>query len=130
VEDYQLIRKWLAIGIILLFLGVTIAPAMNANDDVIITKSFSTPKKDDMVSITVLEYRPDGTIGKSVIQLSKIQAEKLRTELNNVRELGKRLSIYKKYNLIPQNTTFRDGGESTKTWFYKREDTRIYHPLY
>jgi|OpeIllAssembly_1097287.scaffolds.fasta_scaffold204211_2 hypothetical protein len=100
-----MIRKWLAIGIILLFVGVTIAPTINANNDKIVIKPFSTPKKEDTVSITVLEYRPDGTIGKSVIQLSKIQAEKLRTELNNVRDLGKRLSIYKKYNLIPQDIT-------------------------
>jgi hypothetical protein len=100
-----LIGKCLVVGIILLFVGIACSPAISAYDDTILSKSFSIPKKDDMVSITILEYRPDGTIGKSVVKLSKIQAEKLRGELNNVKDLDTRLSIYKKYNLIPQDVT-------------------------
>jgi hypothetical protein len=101
----QMKRKWLAIGIILLFVGIAIAPVINANDDVIASKTFSIPKEEKMISITVLEYNPDGTIEKSVVKLSMIQAEKLRQELNNVQDLDIRLSIYKKYNLIPQDVT-------------------------
>jgi hypothetical protein len=105
MDKYPLLRKGLAVGIILLFVGVTIAPAINANDDKIVSKPFSLPKNEDMIPITVMEYRPDGTIGKSVVKLSKIQVEKLRTELKNAKDLDIRLSICKKYNLIPQNVT-------------------------
>ena len=98
-------RKWLAIGIILLFVGIVCSSAISAYDDTILSKSFSIPKKNDMVSITVLEYKPDGTIGKSFVKLSKVQAEELKAELKNTKDFDIRLSIYKKYNLIPQDVT-------------------------
>ena len=98
-------RKWLAIGIIVLFVGIAFSPAISAYDYTIFSKAFSLPMKDDMVSITVLEYKPDGTIGKSIVKLSTIQVESLRAELNDVKGLDKQLSIYKKYNLIPQDAT-------------------------
>ena len=98
-------RKCLAIGIILLFVGITCLPTINAHDDAIISKAFSIPKKEDTVSITVLDYKPDGTIGKSVVKMSPEQVVKLREELTDVKDLDTRLSIYKKHNLIPQNVT-------------------------
>jgi len=98
-------RKCLAIGIILLFVGIVCSSAISAYDDTILSKSFSIPKKNDIVSITVLEYKPDGTIGKSFVKLSKVQAEELKAELKNTKDFDIRLSIYKKYNLIPQDIT-------------------------
>ena len=97
--------KALAVGTILLLVAIAFSPTISAHNDSIISKAFSIPEKENTVSITVQEYKPDGTMGKSVVKLSKIQAEKLRSELNNVKDFDIRLSIYKKYNLIPQNIT-------------------------
>jgi hypothetical protein len=105
MNKYPLLRKSLAVCIILLFVAMTFSPIINAQNNTIVSKSFSIPEKENTVSITVLEYKPDGTIGKSVVKLPKIQADKLRGELNNVKDLDTRLSIYKKYNLIPQDVT-------------------------
>lgn len=105
MNKYPLLRKSLAVCIILLFVAMTFSPIINAQNNTIVSKSFSIPEKENTVSITVLEYKPDGTIGKSVVKLPKIQADKLRGELNNVKDFDIRLSIYKKYNLIPQNVT-------------------------
>jgi len=100
-----LLRKSLAVCIILLFVAITFSPIINAQNNTIVSKSFSIPEKENTVSITVLEYKADGTIGKSVVKLPKIQADRLRSELNNVKDLDTRLSLYKKYNLIPQDVT-------------------------
>jgi hypothetical protein len=100
-----LLRKSLAVCIILLFVAITFSPIINAQNNAIISKSFSIPPKEDTVSITVLEYKPDGTIGKSVVKIPPEQVVKLREELMNIKDLDTKLSIYKKYNLIPQNVT-------------------------
>jgi hypothetical protein len=105
MDKYPLLRKSLAVCIILLFVAMTFSPIINAQNNIIVSKSFSIPEKEDTVSITVLEYKPDGTIGKSVVKMSPEQVVKLREELRNVKDLDTRLSIYKKYNLIPQNVT-------------------------
>jgi hypothetical protein len=97
--------KWLAVGIILLFIGIAVAPVMNANDDVISFKTFSIPKREETVSITVLEYKPDGTIEKSVVKMSREQVKNYKSELKGIKDLDSRLSLYKKYKLIPENVT-------------------------
>jgi hypothetical protein len=98
-------RKGLAIGVFLLLVGIAYSPVINADDESRISKAFSIPEKEDSVLITVLEYKPDGTIEKSVVQLSKRQAEDFTTELNDANDLDKKLSIYKKYGFIPQDVT-------------------------
>jgi hypothetical protein len=105
MDKNPLIRKGIAVGIILLFVGITCLPTISAHDDTILSKAFSIPQKEDTASITVLEYKPDGTIGKSVMKMSLEQVVKLREELRDVKDLDTRLSIYKKHNLIPQNVT-------------------------
>ena len=101
----HLSSKWLAVGIILLFVGVTIAPIINANDDVISSKTFSIPSKEEMSSIAVLEYKADGSIVKSIVRMSRGQIDNFRAELKGVKDTDIQLSIYKKYNLIPENIT-------------------------
>jgi hypothetical protein len=96
-------RKWLATGIILLFVAIAFFPITNARNNTIVPKPFSTPEK--VVSITVLEYKADGTIGKYVVKMTQGQAERLNRELSGVKDLDIQLSIYKKYNLIPQDVT-------------------------
>ena len=93
------------VGIILLFVSITCFPTICAHDDMILSKVISIPQKEDTVSITVLEYRPDGTIGKSIVKMSQEQVVKLREELTSVKDMDTQLCIYKKYNLIPENVT-------------------------
>ena len=101
-------RKCLAIGIILLFVVIACSPAIYAQDDTIVSKTFSIPKNEDTVSITVLEYKPDGTIGKSVVKMTQEQEKRFRAELKSVKDTDTRLSIYKQYNLIPQDVTYEE----------------------
>ena len=91
-------RKWLAIGIILLFIGVAIAPTINAQDN---DKSILL----DSIPITVLEYKSDGTVERTVVRMSSEQANSFHEEMRNTHDLDTRLSIYKKYNLISDDVT-------------------------
>ena len=93
-----MIRKCLAIGIILLFVGVTIAPTINAQDN---DKSILL----DSIPITVLEYKSDGTVERTVVRMSSEQANSYNEEMANTQDLDTKLSIYKKYNLISQDVT-------------------------
>ena len=98
-------KKILVVGIILLFISVAVAPVINANDDVISTKTFSIPKKEDAVSITVIEYKPDRTVERTVFRISPEQTDSFHKEMSNAQDLETKLSIYKKYNLISQDVT-------------------------
>jgi hypothetical protein len=98
LEDNQMKRKCLAIGIILLFVGVTIAPTINAQDN---DKSILL----DSIPITVFEYKSDGTVERTVVRMSSEQANSFHAEMRNTHDLDTRLSVYKKYNLISQDVT-------------------------
>jgi hypothetical protein len=102
-------KKGLAIAIILLFVTITFSSSINARNNTVSTKMVSSEKE---ISITILDYRPDGTVAKSILKMPQEQLEKFQEELDGVKDLDTRLSIYKKFNLIPQNVTsdtIRDG---------------------
>jgi len=105
MDKKPLIRKCLAVGIILLFVGIAYAPVINAIDESRIPKALSIPKKDDSVSITVLEFKADGTVEKSIVKMPCEQWMNYRAEIRDVRDVDTKLSVYKKYNLVPQNVT-------------------------
>ncbi|MBE3093906.1 MAG: hypothetical protein IMZ52_02660 [Actinobacteria bacterium] len=105
MQKKPLIGKCLAVGIILLFAVMAISPVINARNNTIVSKPVSTSEKENTVSITLLEYKPDGSIAKSIVKVSCEQEQKLRMELNGVNDLNTRLSIYKKYNIIPSEVT-------------------------
>ena len=96
-------RKCLVVGIILLFIGVAIAPSISARTNLMPTQAPTILEK--KVSITVLEFRADGTIRKSVVILPRNQAKNLQIELMKINDFDSPLSIYKKYHLISQNVT-------------------------
>ncbi|MCX6667351.1 MAG: hypothetical protein NTV74_03790 [Euryarchaeota archaeon] len=91
-------KKCLIVGIILLFLMIGFSPIINAQDNTKLTPIGTVP-------ITVLEYRPDGTVEKTVVRMPREQADNFHQEMTDAKDLDTRLSIYKKYNLIPQNVT-------------------------
>ncbi len=73
-----MLRKWLAIGIILLFVGVTIAPTINFN-----TVKASTD--DDLVKVTTQAYGIRG-YEDATVTLTKEQYQNLGQYLGEVRE--------------------------------------------
>ena len=93
-----IVRKGLIVGIILLFLTIGFSPIINVDGNTI-------PKAIDDVPITILEYKADGTVEKTVVRMTREQADSFHEEMTNAQDLERRLSIYKKYNLISQNIT-------------------------
>jgi hypothetical protein len=91
-------KKWLVVGIILLFLTIGFSPIINANDNPV-------HETIDRVPITILEYKADGTVERTVFRMSPEQADTFHEEMRNAQDLEMRLSIYKKYNLISQDVT-------------------------
>jgi hypothetical protein len=91
-----IIKKGLIVGIVLLFLTIGFSPIITAQDN---TKSIGS------VPITILEYKADGTVEKTVVRMSPEQADNFHEEMRNAQDLDSRLSIYKKYNLISQDVT-------------------------
>jgi len=98
MDKNPLLWKGLAVGIILLFVGVTIAPTINAQDN---SKSILI----DSIPIIVLEYKSDGTVERTVVRMTREQADNYHEEMRNAQDLDTRLSIYKKYHLISQDIT-------------------------
>jgi hypothetical protein len=91
-----IIKKGLIVGIVLLFLTIGFSPIITAQDN---TKSIGS------VPITILEYKADGTVEKTVVRMTREQADNFQEEMRNAQDLETKLSIYKKYNLISQDVT-------------------------
>ena len=98
-------KKVLTVGIILLFLTIGFSPLINAHNNTTLTKVSLITQIKDVIPITVLEYKPDGTIEKTTIRMSREQANAFREEMRNAQDLDIKLSIYKKYNFISGNIT-------------------------
>ena len=71
-------RKWLAVGIILLFVGVTIAPTINFN-------TVKASQDDDLVEVTTQACGIQG-YGDTTVKLTREQYEKLEQYLVEFRE--------------------------------------------
>ena len=93
-----IVRKGLIVGIILLFLTIGFSPIINADGNTI-------PQAIGDVPITILEYKADGTVERTVFRLSREQADSFHEEMRNAQDLETKLSIYKKYNLISDDVT-------------------------
>jgi hypothetical protein len=92
------VKKGLIAGIVFLFLTIGFSPIINADGNTI-------PQAIGDVPITILEYKADGTVKRTVFRMSREQADSFHEEMVNAQDLDTRLSIYKKYNLISQDVT-------------------------
>lgn len=98
-------------GIIVLLLILAVAPSINGKTERVKTinktKSNSNlcSKTNKLVTLTVTEYKPDGGIEKRTINLSYDRFIEMREKINNAHEKNERLSVFKQYNLIPQDIT-------------------------
>jgi hypothetical protein len=121
----NVIRKSWAIVIIILFVGLAITPGtyaiFNGSNTIRLTSlSFNFQRNplntvyssdEDVVEILVNKHNPDGSIEKNIVSLSRERVYELVEELIVTKIPEEKLSIIKKYELIPQN--FKD--EQLKT---------------
>jgi hypothetical protein len=107
-ENNQMKRKWLAVGIILLFIGVTVAPSINQS---IVTAS----QEDDLVEVTTQACGIQG-YGDTTVKLTRQQYQNLeeylvefRARLNQTTTREEAIPIFKdavveldRYGLLPR----------------------------
>ena len=118
-------KKIVGIAIILLFIGVAFAPSIDANTDISIVPSIK-PLKKNTISIQVTEFKADGTVEKTIVEMSQEEVKNLKEKLKQVNKIEERLDIYKEYGLIPKDATaekLRTGMEekANRMGFTKKE---------
>ncbi len=97
-------NKLLVVGVIVLFLGLAIAPSINANDDRRLSKAVTNFGM-NRVKVTVTEFKSDGSREATVVEITREQVNALMDELKGAKDLDERLSVLKDYSLIPQHVT-------------------------
>jgi hypothetical protein len=90
-------KKALALVIFSLFI-IALFPIIHAQKSTL-------NQEDSLIDITISQYTENGTIEKSIFQISKKEAHNLFQQLKNVQDLNQCFSLYKKYGLIPKNIT-------------------------
>jgi hypothetical protein len=109
-----MIRKWLAVGIILLFVGVTLAPTINFN-------AVKASTDDDLVEVTTQAYGIQG-YGNTTVKLTREQYKDLeeylvefRARLNQTSTREEAIPIFKEavveldtYGLLPKGMSVED----------------------
>jgi len=90
-----LLRRGIAVVVIALLLALAFAPSIHA--------SVSTEHK--LVKLTVTEYKADGTIEKTIVEMPQSKVKQLREKIRNAENIEERLTIYKNYGLIPEDVT-------------------------
>jgi hypothetical protein len=98
-------KKLLALGIIFLFIGVAVAPSINANiHDQSIQQSLP-PVTTKTIEVIRYEYKSDGKIEKKILEMPQNEFYKFQDEFRFTQTTEEKLDIYKKYDLIPQNVS-------------------------
>ncbi|MCU0849833.1 MAG: hypothetical protein MUC80_00990 [Candidatus Thermoplasmatota archaeon] len=122
-----MIRKWLTIGIILLFLGVTIAPTINFN-------TVKASQEDDLVEVTTQACGIQG-YGNTIVKLTREQYQNLepylvefRARLNQTSTREEAIPIFKeavaeldKYGLLPTGMSVERVQRLVTSSYDKRE---------
>ena len=99
------LNKTLIIGIVILFLSVSVSPGLNARINEKLTEEIYTRGKGQVVTFKVTEFKSDGTTEKTVVEITHEEAKELKNKLKNIKTSGEQLSLYKKYGLIPEDVT-------------------------
>lgn len=98
-------NKTFIIGIIILFLGVSISPSLNASINEKLTNNINNHGLGQVVKFKVTEFKSDGTTEKTVVEMTIKDAKELETKLKNMKAYEDKLSLYKRYGLIPEDVT-------------------------
>ncbi|MEA2054509.1 MAG: hypothetical protein U9O96_05265 [Candidatus Thermoplasmatota archaeon] len=108
-------KKGLVVGVIAVFLGITLTPAIGTlNSPVLYEKDGKIyamsdtgnceGKKINLIKIEVNEYMPDGSIETRVVPLTEKEVNELKSRLYNAKTIEERFSMLKEYGLIPEET--------------------------
>ena len=98
-------KKTIIIGLTLLLIGVSVAPSLNANINKNLTEQINIRGRDQTVKYKVTEFKSDGSIEKTVVEMTQLEAKGLENRLKNIKSYDEKLSLYKKYGLIPEDVT-------------------------
>jgi hypothetical protein len=118
-----MIRKWLVVGTILLFIGVSVAPSINHS---VVTAS----QDDDLVEVTTQAYGIKG-YGDTTVKLTREQYQDLeqylvgfRARLNQTSTREEAITIFKeavveldKYGLLPKGMNVEQGQQLFRTMY-------------
>jgi len=99
------LKKLLVVGVIVLFLGLAIAPSINADVDRLYLKPVTNSVFEETEEITISRYKADGTIEKTTVKLSKERALEFADRLKRTDDSDERFTLYKEYGLIPEDVT-------------------------
>jgi hypothetical protein len=89
-------KKYVALGVIVLFITLILAPITNAS-----VKDQSS--SEELMQIEISEYKADGNIENKIFLLTKKEVNDLKNELIKSKTIDGQLDILKKYNLIPKD---------------------------
>ena len=106
MKKYPLVGKGLAVGIILLFIGIACSPVINANKVDELFKVKQNPE-DKLVQVNCYEFKSDGSIEKTTILLPKSEHLKMTQALSLTTSIEERLEVYKKYGVLPSNVSIQ-----------------------
>jgi hypothetical protein len=111
MEKKPLIVKGLVVGIILLFIGLSLSPGINAENVHEVSILDHSLK---MVPVRVLcyEFKPDGTIKKNTILLPRSEHQNMIQALLLTTSSDEKLKIYQRYGIIPSNVTIQSMKEN------------------
>jgi len=87
-------KKFLVTGIIFLFIAVSSTSTINAENNF--------TKGDKFFDVEITEYKPDGTIDRNIISLTKVELLDLKKELLASKTIVEKLSVFKDKGLISQ----------------------------
>lgn len=99
-------NKSLIIGLTILFINMSVIPTLSININEKLTEQVNNIRgKEQFVKFKVTEYKSDGTIENTIVKITQEKANDLKNKLENIKTSGEKLSLYKKYGLIPEDVT-------------------------
>ncbi len=115
----EIVMKGVTLGIITLFMSLTMLPALSTgqsfiggetNRELRIAKTMNAPSeaRDNTIEIELTEYRSDGTCETRVVELSLDAAREILKTFQNPQDSMEKFSILKKHGLIPRDTLLED----------------------
>ena len=93
-------KKFLAYGLIFLFIAVSFTSTINAENNI--------AGKKKLFDVEITEYKPDGTIDKGIISLTKVELLGLKKDLLAAKTNEQKLSVFKEKGLISQSIKLND----------------------
>lgn len=96
--------KGLVFAVIILFIGVAFSPSFYAESLEPLNPEI-TPVNNKNVGFEVIEFKPDGTIEKTIVKLKLEEAKEFGKKLKDIKTAEGKLSIFKEYGFIPEEVT-------------------------